>query len=97
MPRRSPQPHGPCWQWTRYDSGTTITRRLTQPQAALYQEWIANRRWLAGIVAEMEKVGKQAADLLLQRTTPSRRGPRPDSPPKPARPDLSFYQFFRRK
>jgi uncharacterized protein DUF6788 len=65
-----PQPHGPYWQWTRYDSGRTITRRLTEPQATLYQEWIANRRRLAGIVAEMEKVGEQAAQLLLQQTNP---------------------------
>ena len=65
-----PQPHGPYWQWTRYDSGTTITRRLSESQAALYQEWIANRRRLAGIVAEMEKVGEQAAELLLQQTDP---------------------------
>jgi hypothetical protein len=65
-----PQPHGPYWQWTRYDAGRTITRRLTPPQAALYQEWIANRRRLAGIVAEMEKVGEQAAELLLQQTDP---------------------------
>src|SRR5438309_6157562 len=65
-----PQPHGPYWQWTRYDSGRTITRRLTEPQAALYQEWIANRRRLSGIIAEMEKVGEQAAELLLQLTDP---------------------------
>ena len=65
-----PQPHGPYWQWTRYDSGRTITRRLTEPQAALYREWIANRRRLAGIVAEMEKVGEQVAQLLLQQTDP---------------------------
>jgi uncharacterized protein DUF6788 len=63
-----PQPHGPYWQWTRYDSGKTITRRLTEPQASLYQEWIANRRRLAGIIAEMEKVCEQAAEVLLQQT-----------------------------
>jgi hypothetical protein len=63
-----PQPHGPYWQWTRCDSGRTITRRLTEPQAALYKEWIANRRRLAGIVPEMEKVGEQAAELLFQQT-----------------------------
>lgn len=63
-----PQPHGPYWQWTRYDSGKTITRRLTEPQARLYREWIDNRRRLAGIIAEMEKVGEQAAELLLQQT-----------------------------
>jgi hypothetical protein len=64
-----PQPHGPYWQWTRYDSGKTITRRLSQSQAALYQDWIANRRRLAGIVAEIERVGEQAAELLLQQQT----------------------------
>lgn len=66
-----PQPHGPYWQWTRYDSGKTITRRLTESQARLYQEWIANRRRLAGIIAEMERVGEQAAEILLQQTDPN--------------------------
>jgi hypothetical protein len=65
-----PQPHGPYWQWTRYDSGKTITRRLSESQAALYQEWVANRRRLTDIIAEMEKVGEQAAEILLQRAGP---------------------------
>jgi hypothetical protein len=67
-----PQPHGPYWQWTRYDSGRTTTRRLTEPQAALYQEWIANRRRLTDIIAEMEKLCEQAAELMLQRPEPHR-------------------------
>jgi len=58
----------------RYDSGKTITRRLTEPQARLYQEWIANRRRLAGIIAEMEKVGEQAAKILLQQAQPEPDG-----------------------
>ncbi|HEY1650274.1 MAG TPA: DUF6788 family protein [Acidimicrobiales bacterium] len=61
-----PQPHGPYWQWTRYDAGKTITRRLTAPQAARYQERVANRRRLDSIVAEMESIGEQVAELLLQ-------------------------------
>ncbi len=65
-----PQLHGPYWQWTRYESGRTITRRLTEPQAALYQEWIANRRRLAGIITQMEKISEQAAELLLERAGP---------------------------
>lgn len=65
-----PQPHGPYWQWTRYDSGRTITRRLSESQAALYQQWIANRRRLADIIAEMESVGEQAAEILLHRADP---------------------------
>jgi len=68
-----PQLHGPYWQWTRRDSGRTVTRRLTEPQARLYQEWITNRRRLAGIVAEMERVCDQAAELLLQEADQSMR------------------------
>ncbi|MBO0704993.1 MAG: hypothetical protein J2P39_06720 [Candidatus Dormibacteraeota bacterium] len=61
-----PQLHGPYWQWTRYASGKTITRRLSERQARLYQQWIANRRRLADITAEMERIGEQAAELLLE-------------------------------
>ena len=64
-----PQPHGPYWQWTRYDSGKTITRRLTEPQARLYQEWIANRRRLADVLTEMEEIGQQVAVILLQEAS----------------------------
>jgi hypothetical protein len=69
-----PQLHGPYWQWTRRDSGKTVTRRLSERQARLYQEWIANRRRLAGIIAEMEKVGEQAAEILLQQIQPEPAG-----------------------
>jgi hypothetical protein len=71
-----PQLHGPYWQWTRRDSGRTITRRLTEPQARLYQEWIANRRRLAEIISEMEQVCEQAAEVLLQQADSST----PDQP-----------------
>ena len=66
-----PQLHGPYWQWTRYDSGKTITRRLTESQARLYQELVANRRRLSEIVTEMEMLGAQAAEILLQQTEPT--------------------------
>jgi hypothetical protein len=69
-----PQPHGPYWQWTRYDSGKTVTRRLTEAQARLYQQWIGNRRRLAAIVAEMEQVGEQAAEILLLQAAPTDGG-----------------------
>jgi hypothetical protein len=60
-----PQPHGPYWQWTTKVNGKTVTRNLDQPQAALYQEWIANRRRLLAVIAEMEQVSRQAAEILL--------------------------------
>ncbi len=65
-----PQLHGPYWQWTRYDAGRTVTRRLTARQAALYREWIANRRRLTEIIAQMEKISQQAAELLLEGAGP---------------------------
>ncbi len=65
-----PQLHGPYWQWTRYDAGRTITRRLTARQAGLYQEWIANRRSLSRLIAQMEKNSEQAAALLLAEGSP---------------------------
>lgn len=61
-----PQPHGPYWQWTTYESGRTVTRRIKQSEAALYKQGIDNRRRLAQIVAEMEAVGEEARQILLQ-------------------------------
>jgi hypothetical protein len=70
-----PQLHGPYWQWTTAVGGKTVTRRLSERQAHLYQQWIANRRRLQGLVAEMEKVSRQAAEILLAD---------PESSPQPA-------------
>ena len=41
-----PQPHGPYYQWTAKVNGKTVTRRLSETEAELYQEWIANDRRL---------------------------------------------------
>jgi len=38
-----PRPHGPYWQWSRAVGERTLTRRITEEQAAIYKEWIANR------------------------------------------------------
>ncbi len=64
-----PQLHGPYWQWShRPTGGKTVTRKLDERQARLYMEWIANRRRLLAIVAEMEEVSHQAAEILLARS-----------------------------
>src|SRR5579859_6500938 len=52
-----PRPHGPYWQWTRYESGKTITRRLDERQAHIYQELMANRRRLAEIIGARDGRG----------------------------------------
>ena len=62
-----PQPHGPYWQWTRAVAGKTITRRVTDDQAPLYQEWIANRRRLRKVIADMEEISRQASEILLNQ------------------------------
>lgn len=63
-----PQPHGPYWQWSRAVDGRTVSRRVHEDEVALYQEWIANRRRLRSVVAQMEMVSEQATQLLLAET-----------------------------
>jgi len=64
-----PQLHGPYWQWTAKVNGKTVNRRLTQREAELYQEWIANDRRHRALVAKMREVAAKATELLL-KTTP---------------------------
>jgi len=61
-----PQPHGPYWQWTAKVGGKTVTRRLTEPQARLYKEWITNDRQLRGIIAQMRKIAAKAVEQQLK-------------------------------
>ncbi len=60
-----PQPHGPYYQWTAKVNGKTVTRRLSQNEARLYQEWIANDRQLRAVITEMRQVAANATDLIL--------------------------------
>jgi hypothetical protein len=61
-----PQPHGPYWQWTAKVDGRTVNRRLTDREAELYQEWIANDRHLRDVIAKMREIAANATDLLLE-------------------------------
>jgi hypothetical protein len=65
-----PQRHGPYYQWSRAVAGKTVSRRLTEDQAQLYQGWIANRRRIEQIIAQMEQTSTAAADLLLRQARP---------------------------
>lgn len=62
-----PQMHGPYWQWSAKVDGKTVTRRLSQPEAELYQEWIDNDRQLRAITTQMRQVAAEARDLILQQ------------------------------
>lgn len=62
-----PQRHGPYYQWSRVLAGKTVSRRLTESQAELYRDWIANHRRLERIIAQMEHTSAAAAELLLHQ------------------------------
>lgn len=66
-----PQRHGPYYQWSRAVAGKTVSRRLTQAEAQLYQDWIANRRRIEQLIAQMEQTSAAAADLLLHQAAPT--------------------------
>jgi hypothetical protein len=70
-----PRPHGPYYQLTRKVAGKTITTRLTPSQAARYTEWINNQREMRRLIAEMEQISRQAAELILSET------PKPEKTP----------------
>jgi len=66
-----PQPHGPYYQWTAKINGKTVTRRLNEREAELYQEWIANDRQLRRLIQRMRQLAAKAAELKLkQAATP---------------------------
>jgi hypothetical protein len=62
-----PQPHGPYYQWTAKINGKTVTRRLTEDEATLYQEWIANDRQLRHLIRQMRQIAAKAAELKLKQ------------------------------
>jgi hypothetical protein len=62
-----PQRHGPYWQWTAKVDGKTVTRRLTDSEAELYQRWIDNDRQLRAVISQMRQVAAEAVELMLQQ------------------------------
>jgi hypothetical protein len=61
-----PTPHGPYWQWTAKVNGKTVTKRLAEREAHLYQEWISNDRRIRALLDQIRKVDAKAAELLLK-------------------------------
>jgi hypothetical protein len=49
-----PALHGPYLHWTRTIAGKTLTRTLTEEQAARYQAWFDNARRLRELIADVE-------------------------------------------
>lgn len=59
------QRHGPYWQISWKHAGKTVSKILPAGDAALYQEWISNRRALEAILNEMRDLSRQAAERTL--------------------------------
>lgn len=59
--------HGPYYQWTLRMGGKTKTVRLSEHQARLCEEWIANHRKLKDIVRRMEAISLKETDRVLRK------------------------------
>jgi hypothetical protein len=57
--------HGPYWHWTAKVDGKTVNRKLSEHEARLYQESIANDRHVRELLTQMRAVATKATQLLL--------------------------------
>ncbi|MGH6971594.1 MAG: hypothetical protein ACREEQ_08275 [Caulobacteraceae bacterium] len=44
-----------------------MTRRLSAPEAKLYQEWITNDRRMRRVIQQMRQVAAKAGSLLVEQ------------------------------
>jgi uncharacterized protein DUF6788 len=59
------QRHGPYWQLSWKQGGKTVSKLLSADDAALYQEWISNRRALEAALEQMRDLSRQAGEHIL--------------------------------
>ena len=73
---RDPQQrHGPYWQLSWKQGGKTVSKLLSAEDAALYQEWIANRHQLEAALEQMRDLSRQASEQILASRGRSFHGP----------------------
>lgn len=60
-----PRLHGPYWHWTAKVDGRTVNKRLSEREARLYLEWIANDRKARALLTEMREVSAEATAMIL--------------------------------
>ena len=60
-----PRMHGPYWQFTAKVNGKTVNKRLSEREASLYAQWIANDREVRSILSEMRAVAAKATAIIL--------------------------------
>jgi len=59
------QRHGPYWQISWKEAGKTVSKLISAEDAALYQQWIDNRRRLETALDEMRDLSHQAGEQIL--------------------------------
>jgi len=57
--------HGPYAYWTTKVGGRTVSRKLSDEEATLYEQWIENRRQLDQIVRQMRELSQKVAELMI--------------------------------
>ncbi len=60
-----PRLHGPYWHYTAKVDGKTLNKRLSEGEARVYQEWIANDRKVRSLLARMRTIGAEAAAAII--------------------------------
>jgi hypothetical protein len=71
-------PH--AWRWTRKVHAKTVTVALSEPQAELYRQAIANHRRLEQVLSQMRELSQK---VLLGSVPGVRRRPRKIDPKMP--------------
>jgi len=79
-----PRLHGPYWLFTAKVNGKTVNKRLTESEARLYNEWIANDRKARALFGQMREVASEAQALLLANEA---AGPGSDAKSTPSSPE----------
>lgn len=70
------QRHGPYWQLSWKEGGKTVSKLLSADDAALYREWIDNRRRLEAELQQMRDISRQAGEQILASQGRPFHGPR---------------------
>lgn len=70
------QRHGPYYQLSWKQDGKTVSRLLPAEDAALYRQWIDNRRHLEAALDDMRDLSHEAAEHILAANDRPFHGPK---------------------
>ena len=67
--------HGPYYQLSWKEKGKSVSRFLSSEEAALYREWINNRRKLAALIDEMHAISQEVRACMLPAKATGKKQP----------------------